>query len=150
MSLLRLIAIATLSLAVCGTVRAATAEVTINVIEARGEGIEFILAHTDGASFQTRALKKSGERTWRWDIGTPHSDVYFYWNFFHGVADIWIRIDGTTIFSGRCAGDRTKNTRLADTCRRPKTYKRAGYPSIREPRDEPISILTLKSTNDAS
>jgi hypothetical protein len=149
MSIRRLFIFATLALAICPAAHAATAEVTINVIEARGEGVEFILAHTDGPSFQTGALKKSGQQTWRWDLGIPHSDVFFYWNYFHGIADVSIRVDGTMIFSGRCVGDRTKNTRLADTCRRPKRYKRDGYPSIREPKDEPVSILTLKSTNDA-
>lgn len=151
MSLLRLTAVAALALALCNAARAATAEITINVIEARGEGMEFILAHTkdQDASFRTGAVKKAGERTWHWDIGTPKSDVYFYWNHFQGVAEVSIRIDGTTLFSGRCRGNHTGNTRIADTCRKPKVYRQKGYPSIREPQDEPVSIVVLKPTSDA-
>jgi len=118
--------------------------ITIDAHKITQSGIELIAAETNGESFSTGKIIKAGSQTWKWDLNPTKGEVYIYFNYFHGKADVSVSVQGTNVFSGVCKADTKDNSRLTDISRKPEIWISKNVPSMATAKDEPVSFLRFK------
>jgi hypothetical protein len=122
--------------------------VTIDTHQITSDGIELIVAETNGTSFSTGKITKDGSQTWKWDVNPSKGEVYIYFNYFHGEADVSVSLQDTKVFSGFCEANTKDNSRLTDISKKPEIWISKDVPSMITAKDEPVSFLRFKQQTE--
>ena len=115
--------------------------VTIDPQRITSDGVELIVAESNGESFSTGKITEKGSQTWKWNLNPTKGEVYIYFNYFHGKADVSVSIENMKVFSGLCKADTKDNSRLTDISKKPEIWISKDVPSMTTAKDEPVSFL---------
>lgn len=139
MKTLRMLGLILAILLVQSQASAVTMEVTIKTTRV-ADFIEFKAESNQVGERVTQHITGLGTMTYKWDMGNSAQDIWYWWDTLHGDAELTVKIDGVTVFSGFCSNDGGREKRVKDTCKKPATYRTTGSPRIEEGRDDQTMV----------